>query len=1204
MAKVNWTSEQQKVIDLRNRNILVSAAAGSGKTAVLVERIINKITDPVNPVDIDKILVVTFTKAAAAEMRGRISQAIEKKRAENPEDENLERQAVLVHNAQITTIDSFCLFVVRNHFEDIGLDPNFRIADEGEIKLLEMDVLAEVFSRNYERQDNKSFLNLIDAYSDKRSDEAVRDMVSLVYSTSSSDSWPRKWIMGLDGLYRIENPKELENSEFFARIVDRVINQIGEAKSILLNAKELALSPNGLAAYAKTIDDDLFYFDNIQELKDYASVKEFFHRLDMKNLARCSGEVDENKKKRVSETRNGIKKQMAAIKKSYFDIELEQIIEQIGNIRPYVSEIIRLTLEYFDAMEAAKREKRILDFADIEHLALKILVDEDTMETRTAADEFRQQFEEIMIDEYQDSNQVQEDIMCAISRECQGHNNMFMVGDVKQSIYRFRLARPELFMGKYETYSTSDSTNQRIDLYDNFRSRQEVVDFVNDVFFKIMAKDLGNVTYDDDAALHYHASYPDSSGNEPEIILCDMKSEDIGEILEEEDDRKKIEALMVAKRIKELLANGQVTDKESGQLRPVRLSDIVILLRSIRDWGDKFAEVLKDCGISAYVESSTGYFSAYEVQIVLSMLKILDNPYQDIPMAAVLKSAMVGLDDEELAEIAADDSNIPFAHKAIRAMQEGDNERLTRFYEIYRDIRAKLSDTPVHLVIQEILDRTGFGYYAASMPAGKRRAQNLDMLIEKAIAYEQTSYKGLFHFVRYIEQLQKYDVDFGEASSAGEDEDIVRIMTIHKSKGLEFPIVFVSGIGKKFNDSAKRSKLVIHPDLGIGLDEIRTEPKIKIPCLMRQEIINRLEGDDKGEELRVLYVALTRAKEKLILTGVANDGKKLIESKTGNVIPKVPVSFAQRNDAKTFLELLVPALLSYPDKYNLEFVDAGDFARKEAEELASLDINQAELLERINSSSDYLLEQVSKNFDFEYAHLSDVTKKRKYSVSELKHMAMAIRYDEEERNVERPDFAKEEIEAYIPVFAREDKELNKENVNPGALRGTAVHRVMECLDFAAILDIDTSSDSQVTEFVNKQLEYQLKNDMITKDMLDMVSPTMFEIFIKSDIALRMAQADSKGLLFKEKPFVMRAKEGYLVQGIIDVFWFEGQDIVLLDYKTDRVETADELILRYQKQIELYGDALSRIYSNEQNKVRVKEGLLYSFRLKKEIVVNE
>ena len=1207
---VKWTSEQKKVIDLRDRDILVSAAAGSGKTAVLVERIVNRICVDNPPVDIDRMLVVTFTKAAAAEMRERVSRAIDSLKEQKPDDENLQRQSTLVHNALITTIDSFCLFVVQNNFAQLNLDPDFRIGDQAELKLMLKDALAQVFEDNYAREDNEEFINLIDTYSKGRNDSAVRQMVEDIYYKAGSSSWPRKWMNSLLRLYDIKSAKQLEDSEIIKEIVDYSRVLLEEAVQELTMAKDLASATPGLEKYALTLSEDIALFDGMADVTGYVGMQEFLNKISFGRIAVIRKfDGDEKKKERVKSMRDATKKKVDGIKQKYFGMSIELMYEQLERQRPFVKELIRLSLEFYDAMEAVKTRKRVFDFSDIEHFALRILVDEQTLEPTETAREFSKHFEEIMIDEYQDSNQVQEDILTAISREHQGVGNMFMVGDVKQSIYRFRMARPELFMEKYNTYTSDDSAHQRIDLHKNFRSRNEVLDFTNDIFYKIMAADLGNVQYDDDAALYPGASYPKETMR-PELLLVDYKDEDLSEIIE---DKVQIEALLIANRIRSLMENGMVTDKKTGQLRAVQYRDIVILSRSVATWGNTVAAVLKDCDIPAHVESNTGYFSSYEIQVILSMLRILDNPLQDIPMAAVLASPIVGMDDEELAQIRSAFKGVSFAQAALSAMAGEDgyeDEKLKAFALVFERLRGAVADTPIHELLYRMLDETGFYRYASAMPAGKRRRQNIDMLIEMAAAYEKTSYKGLFHFVRYIDIQQKYEIDYGEADTAGENDDVVRIMTIHKSKGLEFPVVFVSGLGKGFNTQDTKSDLVIHEKLGLGLVEKTKSPRTKRPSLIRNEIESRIKRENLGEELRVLYVALTRAKEKIILTGGLSNAQKSFEKYRGNVNANQPISFGQREGAGCYLDWVIPAMLSYPDKYTVSTVDATEFAARTAMDMAANDISKAQLIGHISAADETKVKELAEEFDFEYVYASDITKKSKYSVSELKHDSMVEKYDSTEREAERPKFLLEEKETYVPDFARDDEAggasneskepKNAAGVNQGALRGTAVHRVMECLDFKSLCDIDTKDHVAVSAFVKKSMDEMLKKGLITDDMYRLTRPKLIEQFISSDVAARMAQADKRGDLYKEKPFVMDY-EGVLVQGIIDVFWLENDKIVLLDYKTDRVNAAKELIDRYSTQLKLYADALGRIFSTDGKSIQADERLIYSFRLQQTIV---
>ena len=1260
---VSWTTEQQQVIDLRNRNILVSAAAGSGKTAVLVERIVKIITDKNHPVDIDHLLIVTFTNAAAAEMRERIGNAIEKALDEQPGDEHLLRQLTLIHNAQITTIDSFCLYVVRNHFHEIDLEPNFRIGDEGELKLLREDVLGRVLEQNYE-EPSEAFFDFVEGYASGRTDAALNEMILQLYEFSRSYPWPEKWLDSFVGAYRIETREELDRAEWLAPLTENICFVLKDCEQLLKQALAITQQDDGPGMYEKAVQSDLEKYEGLAGLTSFCELSEALSDIKYDRLASSRGfEGDPDKLELVKSLREQAKDVVKKLCKQYFFCSPEMMIEQLERTEPMLEEVVRLTKQFADEFAAAKRRKNLVDFHDVEHFALQILVDEETEKAKKTAEEFRDTFEEIMIDEYQDSNEVQETLLRSISREERGENNIFMVGDVKQSIYRFRLARPELFMKKYDSYSLEESTTQRIDLHKNFRSREEVLTCTNDIFYKIMARSLGNVEYDAEAALYPGASYPVSADFIPEILLADSNDE----LLEDTEltDKKTLEAKIVAEEIKHLMKTQPVTDKAAGTLRAAHYSDIVILLRSLSGWADSLVEVLNENGIPAHTVSSTGYFSTVEVQTVLSMLRLLDNPRQDIPMAAVLRSPMAGLTDEELAVLRLEDGSVPF-HEAVLELAEGLYEeggqieisnseedqkqgrnadektenhieitahrKLLKFYKKYKQLRQLVPDTPIHELIEIILRETGYGHYVAAMPAGNRRTANLNMLLEKAAAYEKTSYKGLFHFVRYIDELQKYDVDFGEADMVGENEDVVRIMSIHKSKGLEFPIVIVSGMGKNFNKQDTRSKMVLHPELGIGLDYMDGKLRIKSPTIAKKAIAKQIDLENLGEELRVLYVALTRAKEKLILTGTLKDAAEKLEfyRQQANLSKAAarPLSYLTREGASGYLDWILPAVLSYGDKYPVRIVEAAELVLNEVENQLEQNENLTERIEEIEAVDTQLVGQLKQRFSQRYPYQVDVLRKNKYSVSELKHRAMREKFEAEQEET-IPAFLEEPVTPTIPLFIQREESVEQETANRGALRGTAVHRVMECYDFAS------------EKSVHEQMEAMEKEEKITADMRALVKEQSVADFVSSETGRRMALAQHGGALYREKPFVMGFTEeelenyGFgvgsntdsceniyektdsdqekeeqkkvrheedltLIQGIIDVFWIEKDGIVLLDYKTDRVQQAKELIDRYETQLKLYADALERVFA--ARKLKVKEILIYSFSLEQLITL--
>jgi len=1216
---MNWTDDQQKVIDLRNRNILVSAAAGSGKTAVLVERIIKIITDKKHPVDIDRLLIVTFTNAAAAEMRERIGAAIERALEENEADEHLQRQLTLIHNAQITTIDSFCLYVVRNHFYEIDMEPNFRIGDEGELKLLREDVIKAVLEAHYEEPDG-AFSDFMEGYASGRSDDAAIDMILGLYNFSRSYPWPKQWLSDCKKCYAITSVDELEKAVWMQPVIKNMRQLLKDICKSVEGALELASDADGPNMYCAALEIDLELFEGLAELDTFAKLYQGLKGISYAKLASSRGYAGSPEKlERVKAIREDAKAVVKKLVTQYCFMPPEQMVEQLQKTAPMAETLIALTEEFAENYAVAKKKKNLVDFHDVEHFALEILVDEETGEAKKTAEEFRDIFAEIMIDEYQDSNNVQEAILTSISRMERGENNIFMVGDVKQSIYRFRLARPELFMEKYDSYPTEDSATQKIDLHQNFRSRNEVLETANDIFYRIMGKDLGNVVYDDMAALYPGATYPEVENAKAEVLLIDSNDE----LLEDTEysDKKLLEAKLVANRIKKLLQEYQVTDKKTGELRAVRYSDIVILLRSLSGWAESFAEVLNAEGIPAHTVSQTGYFSTVEVQTVLSMLRILDNPRQDIPLAGVLRSPIGGMTDEDLAVLRLYKKETLF-HESVLELCERlkteeptgtAEEKLLAFYEKYSCLRARVVDTPIHELVELVLKETGYGNYVAAMPSGARRRANIDMLLEKAIAYEKTSYKGLFHFVRYIDELQKYDVDFGEADLIGENEDVVRIMSIHKSKGLEFPIVFVSGLGKNFNKQDTRSRMVLHPDYGVGLDAMDGKRRIKAPTIAKRAIAKQIELENLGEELRVLYVALTRAKEKLILTGSKKDIAAKVEvyaqdAQARNLERGQLLSYLSRESAATYLDWLLPAILSYGDKYPIICVSAEELVTEEVEKQVLAAKEKAERMAEIEAASDVLLEILENRFTEAYPYEIDDTKKNKYSVSELKHRAMREAFEAEDEDT-MPMFAEEVIVPYVPKFIREqmlsngseEHALNKmqldmqlfatvADVNEGALRGTAVHRVMECYDF--------TSEAGLKE----QLQQMLSKGRITQELSRLVQLSKVQTFVESETGARMRHAALAGKLYREKPFVMSFSEEdmTLIQGIIDVFWVEEDGIVLLDYKTDAVAQPQELILRYEEQLNLYADALNRVFADTG--LKVKEKLIYAFKFGEVIAV--
>ncbi|MDO4321982.1 MAG: helicase-exonuclease AddAB subunit AddA [Lachnospiraceae bacterium] len=1234
---VKWTEEQQRVIDTRERNILVSAAAGSGKTAVLVARILSMITDETKPVDIDRLLVVTFTNAAAAEMRERIRDALEKRAEEEPENVHLQRQLVLVHNAKITTIHSFCLHVLRNHFQLVGIDPSFRVADEGEVILLEQEAVQETVEAAYERQD-EGFRQFLECFATGKSDRIVEETVLALYHFALGQPWPREWLQSCREAY---GGAEGDPLEWLRYIIEDTAKILSDTREQILEAIRIAEEPDGPYPYVKALQSDLETLEELCQGKDYSSYARLFR--DMKPWARLSAKKDESiseeKKLQVQGMRGDIKDTVAGLRQRYYFDRPGVLKQELEDSGASVQVLTRLTEDFMERLEAKKAEKNILDFGDLEHLALQALVERKEGENipTAAAREYAESFEEIMIDEYQDSNLVQELILQSVSGRGCGAHNLFMVGDVKQSIYRFRLARPELFMEKYKAYREANEAACRIDLHRNFRSRGEVLQSVNYIFRQIMTENLGGIVYDKDAALYpgaQFAPYPvqESGGqNEKDETEsqngCDFLKTEFLLLEADGQARQQEEARLVGKRIQEIVGQELIWDKEAQTYRPARYSDIVILLRTVSGWADTFGEVLGDMGIPCFTGSQKGYFSATEIRVVLSYLSILDNPVQDIPLAAVLRSAIGGICDEELAKIRSSSEQRYFYDCCQEYRMEGKDEalreKLEQFFGTFEGLRSKCSHTPVHLLIWELLEVTGYGAYAEALPAGEQRKANLDMLVEKAIAYEATSYRGLYHFVRYIENLKKYEVDYGEANVGSEAADTVRIMSIHKSKGLEFPIVFVSGMGKQFNESDIRSKVVMHPEFGIACDYVDTEQRTRQTTLLKKAIQQKTFSENLGEELRVLYVALTRAKEKLILTGAVPDAEEKINKwKTAAMHWGGELPYSRLVGASTYLDWVVPALLHSPAAEEL-FVEAGidgsDVIRYSSDAaipngaaeresilpfcmrlVSSSENEQADLQERsdealrlselLNLDTDICYDKEAREYLDRVFHSAYPYEKNreiigKLSVSELKKLSR-MPEEEDAQELYRP----ETVIPLLPAF-REEKEAIS-----GAARGTVYHTFMENLDYSRKDELEL------------QLEELITCGKMSEEEGAVLCLEDVRSFLQTESGKRMERAALAGMLFRERPFVLGVpadtirsgwdpRETVLVQGIIDAYFFEDGQITVLDYKTDRVKHPRELTDKYRAQLDYYALALKRLTGCE-----VKDRIIYSFHLGRDIVL--
>lgn len=1187
----SWTPKQQQVIKSRNRNILVSAAAGSGKTAVLVQRILELVLDEEEGCNIDEFVIVTFTKAAAAEMKQRIIVAFEDLLEAKQGDSYIEKQLVLIHQAQITTIHGFCKQVIEQNFFRLDLEPGFRIGDEGEISLIKKDVLDQILTQQYE-EGEETFFDYINHYAPRKNDLEIENQILKLYETAMGNPWPEKFLQLSSEKYLI--PIGEEDNFYLKEVVQIVQMEMSSCKNALLGCLKIIEEDESLLAYQKNLESDISQLELILQASDYNSLAKGCRSYSPTRLASVKNCEDEDRKEFVKETRTAIKGEIKGLIEKFFFASPLILEEGIAKSGQMVLVLIQLTLAFKKQFQEEKKKRNILDFSDLEHMALSILVDKATQEPTETALEYQRKYHHIMIDEYQDSNLVQEILMTSIAGRGKGEFNIFMVGDVKQSIYRFRLARPELFMEKYDHYQENGKTKEKINLHQNFRSRREVLDVVNDLFSKIMKRDLGGVDYDEDASLVFGASYPQAENQnqfQAELLIVDQDIE-----LPMLDSAEK-EGVVIAKLIVEILEKGEVTDKKTGQLRKARYSDIVILSRSVANWAQPVKNTLELYGIPVYTTSTTGYFAALEIKTILAMLHLVDNLNQDIPLVTVMTSAMFDFSTQELAVMKTSVSG-KFFHQVVQncrmdgnLIPEGLRSKLNSFFEVIQNFRKASTYLSIHELIQLILSETMYLEYVSVMPAGNVRKMNLMMLVEKAIQFEQTSYKGVFNFLRYMERLEKYEIDFGTAAVLGEGEDVVRIMSTHKSKGLEFPIVIVGNLGKGFSSADKKNSLMIHPENGIGLQDIDSEKRTKRESIPRNLIRNQMSNENLGEELRILYVALTRAKEKLYMVASIKKLDKTLGKLQRKLQFNDELMFHDRKNASNAFQWIYPVISNMEDKYIIRIEEPNPLALKEYIEDHTME-KEIEMQEKMNDRDTSVIKQLEKQFQYCYPFKEEGQVKTKMSVSEIKHRYMETNYLLQEDGIEIPNFMENELveQSVIPGFLG-----GASTVNIGAAKGTAVHRFLESFDFASYRE-----NLSIEEIISSQaMSYEQKKLLNVKQLND---------FLRSKLAKRMVAAAMDGKLKKEKPFVMgiSPKEAgldneiesvILVQGIIDVFFEEKGEIVLVDYKTDRVNTLEELINRYRKQMELYKMAIEK----STNK-RVKEVILYSFSLQSQVEI--
>ena len=1017
--EVKWTEEQKQAIYEKENNILVAAAAGSGKTAVLVERIINKIIN--ENIDIDKLLVVTFTNAAASEMRERVLNAIYKKIDEEPENEKLQKQITLLNRASICTIDSFCLDVVKNNFFEIDISQNFRIGDTTEIEILKQDVLEDLFEEKYEAED-EDFTKLINTYTSYKDDTPLKELILKIYTYIQSNPFPEKWLKEKIEMFNLSEKLEEDFANtIWGKLLLKQVREIVEDSELKLEVekKNLAKYPE-LAKYFLIINDDIEQLQMLKiNLQSWNKAYEIASNIKFKTWI-TDKKITLEAKDDAKATRDIVKANLKKVTEKILIFNSKEANEDINDMYEVLKKLGNIIIEFDQKFEKRKKDKNIVDFSDVEHFALQILLNKDSTPSEIAK-KYQQKYEEIAIDEYQDSNLVQEYILNSISRG----NNIFMVGDVKQSIYKFRQARPDLFLEKYKTYQTKnnqkDGDNLKIQLFKNFRSRKEVLDFSNKIFASIMSEELGELNYTEEEYLNLGANYEDTNQDlkaEIDILLTDDINEE--ELLteqkasatnistwkdtnEDENDSEEeiervenieLEAKFVANRIKELVENKfQIYDAKKQEKRDIKYKDIVVLLRSTKEPAPIFEKEILNLGMPVFSDSSAKYLESIEIQTIMSLLKVIDNPLQEIPLVAVMRSMIGGFTDNDLVEIRLSDKYDNFYNTILKSKQSVSKSLCAKIDQFLNNLemwRKEQEYLSLDELIWKIYNDTGYYNYVGLMTNGELRQANLKMLFERAKQCESISFKGLFNFINYIDKIKTSSKDMDSAKIIGENDDVIRIMSIHKSKGLEFPVVFLSGTGKQFNMQDLNNKILLHPEIGIGVKYIDYDMQIEYDTLSKQAIRNQIMLETLSEEMRVLYVALTRAKEKLIITGYSTTDKQ-------NGLHEICDKYGKLNSillkkCKTYLDWMELVYMYNQDEMK-ELSNINVYTKKEVlkmckKEEADKGNTEEQILNKISQVkiNDNEKNKISKILEYQYKYQDSTTIPTKTSVTELKMM--------------------------------------------------------------------------------------------------------------------------------------------------------------------------------------------------------------------------
>ncbi|HZK34974.1 MAG TPA: helicase-exonuclease AddAB subunit AddA [Bacillota bacterium] len=1178
---IRWTDEQQEAIDSRDCNLLVAAAAGSGKTAVLVERILQLIIK--DKVSIDTLLVVTFTNAAAGEMRERIGDALAKALDKGHGDpEHLRQQMSLLPGASISTLHSFCISVIRRYFYVIDLDPGFRIGDEAENSIIKLEVMEDLFEREYEKA-VPEFLGLLERFGGNRDDEDLKNLVESIYSFIQSKPNPLEWLKDKVEEFSLDQD-EMEDSSWCRALRDQTVTDLKGLLGILDDSLRLCQMPNGPEGYQDAIISDKSQLQHILMLLEKEGLKatiDAYSKISFKRLAPCKKDTDETLKTRAKKLRDGVKKAIGTLGNGAFTYDMESYTAELNELYPYMDYLYKLVEDFHIEFTKKKQDKGILDFNDLEHHALRILADDQV------AAELQQKYSHIFTDEYQDSNIVQETILGRIRRE----NNFFMVGDVKQSIYRFRLADPTIFLSKYQLFKPGHGLNRRVDLNKNFRSRPHILDGVNYLFENIMSADFGQMDYDEEAALYQGGEFTpiDQTSIEVNLLERQVKTDsdaqmEVDPLVEDMSDVE-VEALLVANRIKHLLEE-EIFDKnlgDKGGFRKIEYRDIVILMRSTVGRAPVFQEILSQDGIPVFADINTGYFGALEIKTMVNLLKVVDNKQQDIPLLSVLRSPIGGFSAQELIDVRIASPAKTFYEAVldyIGANQGKISDRLKGFFDRIGTWQQYARYMTMEDFLWKLYMESGYYYYVGAMPGGIQRQANLRLLLDRAGQFQQTSIKGLFRFIHFIDKLTGSSGDMRVAKALGENENLVRIMSVHKSKGLEYPICIVTGLGKRFNMRDSNAPFLVHKDLGLGPKYTNPETRQTFDTIAKSAIKQASQLESLSEEMRILYVALTRAKDRLILIGSAG-GLDRAAQKWANKLTPYTLS-----RGTSYLDWICPVLMRHedgaclrdlagqedlflgediqpnqgPSSWHIKVYDRSDISSR----VRDVSDQKNKLKEELKSPAiedNDLAKIIEQRFSHIYPYKSASGVPSKLTVTEIK-------------KINTPEALYK-----VPILIEHPKFTESRKHFTAAERGSIVHFVMQHLDLKGVGGEDEIAD---------QLKEMTRLELLTPEEAAATDIATIAKFYKSETGRRIISADP---LWRELPFNYKKEasevidgldiegETLLIQGVIDCCFVEDGKWVLIDYKTDWIANEsdiDRAVNNYRVQLELYSEALERL----------------------------